>query len=224
MIQSIYAGVSGLQSFQTGIDVLANNIANVNTIGFKSSSTEFSNLFEKTLSTSGSSITSMQSGLGVQVNATALNMSTGSLYKSDNITDLAIIGNDGWFGLTGPNDASYFTRAGNFGYDAFLPAAETTQSATLQRLVNPEGLFVSGTSTNNFTFDPSYIYSDGDILNPDSPRGAYTLSEDVQSIDLADVTAQGPLSLPVKFAYLPVATTTASFFRKSWNRRCSPYN
>ena len=117
MIQSIYAGVSSLQSFQTGIDVLANNIANVNTVGFKGSTTEFSNLYEKAVNTSGNAITSMQLGLGVQVNATALDLSLGSYYQSDSITDLAIAGDDGWFGLTGPNNQEFFTRAGNFRFD-----------------------------------------------------------------------------------------------------------
>ncbi|MFC2074616.1 flagellar hook-basal body complex protein, partial [Campylobacterota bacterium] len=139
MLQSIYAGVSSLQSFQTGIDVLANNIANVNTVGFKGSTTEFSNLFEKEISTAGNAITSTQSGLGVRVGATALDMKTGSYFQTDRSTDLSIRGDDGWFGLLGSNDEMFFSRAGNFGYDAYLPQATSSSNESLSRLVNPEG-------------------------------------------------------------------------------------
>lgn len=190
MIQSIYSGISSLQSFQTGIDVLANNIANVNTVGFKSSSTEFSNLFEKSLSTASNSITSMQSGLGVRVNATALNMTKGSFYQADNATDLAIVGNDGWFGLTGLNNESYYTRAGDFHFDPYYEDGLLTDL----RLSSSEGLFVTGTLANN---------TSGGILNP------ILNSSD---LDLSTVTSQEALIFPENLIYPVQATTQADFF------------
>ncbi len=202
MLQSIYAGVSSLQSFQTGIDVLANNIANVNTVGFKGSSTEFSNLFEKEISTSGNAITSMQSGLGVQVNATSLDLSVGSLYQSDNITDLAILGDDGWFGLTGPNNQELFTRAGNFRFDPysidggkefpFYPYNEADN--TNVRLVNPEGLFVTGTLANN------------------TQNGTLSPVVDFLELDLANVESQEALIFPNELTFPVQPTTQADFF------------
>ncbi len=190
MLQSIYAGVSSLQSFQTGIDVLANNIANVNTVGFKSSSTEFSNLFEKNISTSGNAITSMQSGLGVQVNATSLDLKSGEYYKSDNVTDLAIIGDDGWFGLTGgENNEDFFTRAGNFRFDPF-----TTGTQTDIRLVNPEGYLVTGTLANN---------TNGGVLSP---------VVEYLELELADVNAQDALVFPSEMTFPVQPTTQANFF------------
>lgn len=187
MIQSIYAGVSSLQSFQTGIDVLANNISNVNTVGFKGSSTEFSNLFEKSVSTSGNAVTSMQTGLGVQVSATSLDLNTGSYYQSDNITDLAISGDDGWFGLTGPNDQEFFTRAGDFRFDPF-----STATGTQARLINPEGYLVTGTLANN---------TSGGILTPS-----------LDFLDLADVGTQEALVFPSELSFPVVPSTQADFF------------
>lgn len=188
MLQAIYSGVSSLQSFQTGIDVLANNIANVNTVGFKGSSTEFSNLMEREVSTSGNSITSMQSGLGVQVTATSLDLSAGSFAQSDSITDLAIAEDEGWFGLKGANDQEYFTRAGNFRFDPFNEDGTNTSA----RLVNPDGFLVTGTLANNTA---------GGIL---SPR--------IDSFELADVESQDELVFPSQLTFPNQASTQADFF------------
>ncbi len=187
MIQSIYAGVSGLQSFQTGIDVLANNIANVNTVGFKGSTAEFSNLFSQAVNTSGNAVTSMQTGLGVQVNASNLDLSEGSYYQSGNTTDLAIVGDDGWFGLTGPNEEEFFSRAGNFRFDPY--SADGIQ--TDLRLINPEGYLLTGTLADN---------TNGGVLSPV-----------VESLELADVNSQEALSFPSELAFPLQPTTQADF-------------
>lgn len=190
MLQSIYAGVSSLQSFQTSIDVLSNNIANVNTVGFKGSSTEFSDLFNKEISTSGNAITSMQSGLGVRVSTTALDISKGSFSQTNKSTDLAIAGDDGWFGLSGPNESQYFTRAGNFHFDPY------SEDGTLDnvRLSSEEGYFVTGTSANNTT---------NGVLNPIVQRS---------ELDLTTVTTQESLIFPAELDYPVQATTQANFF------------
>lgn len=190
MIQALYAGVSGLQSFQTGIDVLANNIANVNTVGFKGSNTEFSNLLEKSVSTSGSSKVSTQAGLGVQVNAISLDLNTGSYYQTENGTDLAIVGEDGWFGLAGPNNESFFTRAGNFRFDPF--SADGIQNTS--RLINPDGYFVTGTLANN---------TNSGILSPEV---------DFLELNPANVNSQQALIFPSELTFPVQPTTRADFF------------
>jgi len=200
MIQSIYAGVSGLQSFQTGIDVLANNIANVNTVGFKGSTTEFSNLFEQEVSQT-SNITPGQVGLGVRVSATALDLDTGSFTQTENATDLAIAG-DGWFGLTGLGGDEYFTRAGNFNFEPysvdgpiappFYPYDQPRNEEV--RLTNPEGLLVTGTLGNN---------TNNGVLSP---------VIDVLELDLANVESQSPLSFPANLSYPVEPSTQADFF------------
>ncbi len=187
MLQSIYAGVSGLQSFQTGIDVLANNIANVNTVGFRGSSTEFSNLFEQHFASGTTGSSTRQVGLGTRVSATALDLHTGSYLNTDNNADLAIIGDDGWFGLAGPNNEQFFTRAGNFHFDPF-----TTGSGTSVRLVSEEGYFVTGTLGNN--------------------TGGSVLSPVIDSLELGSVSAQGALIFPADLQYPVQPSTQADFF------------
>ncbi len=202
MIQSIYAGISGLQSFQTGIDVLANNIANVNTVGFKGSRTEFSNLYSKALA-DGNPASPLEVGVGTRVSATTLDLQTGSYYQTDSITDLSIQGEDGWFGLFSGGD-QFYTRAGNFGFDAFIPAGETV-NASISNLVNQDGLYVSGIAGQNFTYNPSYVYSDNEA-------GAYVLDSEIDTLTLSDATLQESLDFPTRFAYPPVATNNVSFF------------
>ncbi|HIC44027.1 MAG TPA: flagellar hook protein FlgE [Sulfurimonas sp.] len=201
MIQSIYSGVSSLQSFQTGIDVLANNIANVNTTGFRGSRTEFANLFEEAISQT-SSITSAQTGLGVRVSATALDLTTGSYSQTENTTDLAISGNDGWFGIVGgANSDAYYTRAGNFNFEPynsdgyqehpFFPYGESAN--TTVRLANVEGFFVTGTLANN------------------TANGVLSPVVDTLDLDLADVGVQEALIFPAKLTYPVEPSTQADF-------------
>ncbi len=189
MLQSIYAGISGLQSFQTGIDVLSNNIANVNTVGFRGSSTEFSNLFDMEVASS-SAPTTRQLGLGTQVSAISLDTSIGSFYQTENTTDLAIIGDDGWFGLTGLGSDNYYTRAGNFNFEPYSSSATQTDL----RLTNPEGLLVTGTLANN---------TNNGVLSP---------VVDFLDLDLGDVASQESLSFPADLSFPVIPSTQADFF------------
>ncbi|WP_345980013.1 flagellar hook-basal body complex protein [Sulfurimonas sp. HSL3-2] len=137
MNQAFYTGIIGLQSQQAGIDVTSNNLANIDTYGFKSNGIEFKSLFENALSTgSGGSPVNSTVGLGSTLQATPTLMHAGSLMLTDSSTDLAIEG-DGWFGVQGNGQVMY-TRAGNFGFDAS------------RDLVNADGQYVLGTLSNNF--------------------------------------------------------------------------
>jgi len=134
MTQAFYTGVSGLRTNQHGIDVVSDNLANINTVGFRSSNAEFSSLFEKTLNTTHNN-TSNSVGIGSMLQATSLNQTQGSLMLSDRNTDLAIMG-DGWFGVEGNNNIAY-TRDGSFKFDA------------LGDLVTNDGFHVLGTMGGN---------------------------------------------------------------------------
>ncbi len=125
MMRSMFSGVSGLKSHQTKMDVIGNNIANVNTVGFKSGRVTFQEIFSQTLkgasssdSASGKAGTNpMQVGLGAGISAIDSVMTRGSAQMTDNPTDLMIEG-DGFFVLKGSkNDTYKFSRAGNFGID-----------------------------------------------------------------------------------------------------------
>ena len=117
MNSSFYNGVSGIKSGQFGIDVWADNISNVNTVGYKSLTPEFSNLFSITLNSSNSAMTTTDSkGVGSSAQTTAMNQTIGSFMPSDNKFDMAISGN-GWFSVSSGNN-QYFTRAGAFHVDS----------------------------------------------------------------------------------------------------------
>ena len=125
LIRSLNSGVSGLRAFQTKMDVIGNNIANVETAGFKSSRVSFAEMMNQRLGRSGgggesSPQNSNQVGLGVRVSSIDRDFSQGAITTTGVGTDLAIEG-DGFFVVSSGNQ-SLMTRAGNFVFnkDGFL--------------------------------------------------------------------------------------------------------
>lgn len=125
MMRSMFSGVSGLRAHQTKMDVIGNNVANVNTVGFKSGRVTFQEVFNQTLRGAGApdaatgrgGTNPMQVGLGIGVGSVDTMMTAGSSERTDNPTDLSISG-EGFFIVKGSNaDTFKFTRAGNFGID-----------------------------------------------------------------------------------------------------------
>jgi len=124
MLKSLYSGVSGLQSHQIAMDVESNNIANVNTTGFKYSRANFSNLLAQTKSIATApqgelgGKNAVQVGLGSTVSSMTTIFSQGSIQNTDKNTDVAIQG-DGFFIVSPDGGSSYnYTRAGDFKFDA----------------------------------------------------------------------------------------------------------
>lgn len=122
MIRSLFASISGLRSHQTMMDVTANNIANVNTQGFKSSRAIFADALAQTVRGGGiptdgeGSTNPMQIGLGSRVAAVNTQFTQGSLQLTGRTTDLAIQG-DGFF-IVQRGDVQLLTRDGAFNWDA----------------------------------------------------------------------------------------------------------
>ncbi len=123
MLRSMYSGVSGLRNHQVKLDVIGNNIANVNTVSYKSSNISFQEVLGQTMqkatqpSEDGLGGTNpTQIGLGVAVGSINVNHSEGSIQTTDNPNDLAIDGN-GYFVVNDGIKTSY-TRAGNFTKDS----------------------------------------------------------------------------------------------------------
>lgn len=123
MIRSLYSSASGMNVQQINLDNIANNLANVNTTGFKKSRGEFQDLLYQTLTAPGSGTTSttetplgIQIGLGSKLVATNRVFSQGSLKQTDRPLDLAISGN-GFFQVTLPNGTTAYTRDGSFTLD-----------------------------------------------------------------------------------------------------------
>jgi len=123
-MQSMNTAASGMAAQQNNLNVISNNLANVNTTGFKSQSAQFEDQMYQTMATAGvaSSGTSAppqntQIGLGVNLVGTASNFTQGSLTPTGIPLDLAINGS-GFFKVMLPNGTFAFTRAGNFSVDS----------------------------------------------------------------------------------------------------------
>lgn len=122
MMRSMFAGVSGLRNHQTRMDVIGNNVANVNTIGFKSGRVTFQELFAQTLRGASRPLGNLggtnpqQVGLGMMVSSIDTIHVQGNSQTTGKMTDMAIQGN-GFFIVTDGNQNLY-TRAGAFDVDA----------------------------------------------------------------------------------------------------------
>ncbi len=121
MMRALFAGVSGLRSHQYKIDVLGNNIANINTIGYKGSRVTFAETLTQMLSGSQKSVEGgytnpMQIGLGMSLGSIDAQLDQGALEATGNLTDLAIQG-DGYF-VIGEGSTRLFSRAGAFHLDS----------------------------------------------------------------------------------------------------------
>jgi flagellar hook protein FlgE len=138
LIGTMGSGVSALRTFMKGLEVIGNNIANVNTTGFKSSQAKYADSFSNILqrsSPSGAGTANTPSigvGTGVTLSGVATNFSQGSLASTGRDTDLGVSG-PGFFHVRNPVDGIEFaTRSGDFRW--------TDQGF----LVNPQGLRVQG--------------------------------------------------------------------------------
>jgi flagellar hook protein FlgE len=152
MLRSLYSGISGLRSHQQMLDVTGNNIANVNTVGFKASSTVFQDTLSQMTQGAGGPQTGIggtnpaQIGLGVQVAGVSTNFAQGSAQATGKATDLMISG-DGFFVTRLGNDTVY-TRAGAFDFDAD------------GRLVTADGKIVQGYPATNGVVNENGALSD----------------------------------------------------------------
>ena len=141
MLRSMYAGISGMKNFQTKLDVIGNNIANVNTTGYKKANVTFQDLMSQT--TTGAQgatatrggVNATQVGLGSQLGTISNIHTQGFQQVTNNPLDLTIEG-DGMFVLQEQGGTTYYTRAGNFYLD------------DNGAIVNPNGLYLQGANGN----------------------------------------------------------------------------
>ncbi|KAB0671663.1 flagellar basal-body rod protein FlgG [Oryzomonas sagensis] len=124
MLRALWTAASGMQSQQTNIDVIANNLANVNTTGFKKSRADFQDLIYQNLKTTGSPSTNttqvptgIQIGLGTRLAAVTKIFTSGDLTQTGNDLDMAIEG-DGFFQIQMPDGTTAYSRAGAFKKDS----------------------------------------------------------------------------------------------------------
>ncbi len=176
MVRSMYSGVSGLRSHQTRMDTIGNNIANVNTYGFKSSRTTFRDIYYQTMSSaSGPSAAAggmnpSQVGYGAQVGSVDLMMSRSTFTMTDQTMDLAIDG-DGFFQVQDSAGNTYYTRAGILNFDA------------AGNLVDMQGNYVLGVNG-----DPSGRAPASEKIRVSLPAVSPKASEVTQSINGREYT------------------------------------
>jgi len=184
MNTSFYTGIGGVKAQQFGLDTWGNNISNINTVGYRSSTPEFATLFAAY--TSGMAMGGADEiGLGVTSQTTALSMKQGSLQDTDRPLDLAIEGG-GWFGVRKANDPTqtYFTRAGDFYTDA------------LSNVTNGQGDKLVGTYSGNMT-----INKDG--------TASVTATSTASANLLKDAKSQVELQLPTTVTHPGIPGTPA---------------
>ncbi len=182
MVRSLWTGATGMIAQQTSLDNIANNLANVNTTGFKSQSVEFKNLLYQTLQTKTTSANgdtkpgSAQVGLGTRVSSLNTSFSQGSFFASENPTAFAISGS-GFFGVKASDGQVYYTRNGNFGW--------TLASNGGNMLATSDGYPVLDTSGNPIILDSKYTTSritvtgDGDICYPDDKNNPQPIGKKI---------------------------------------------
>ena len=201
MVRSLYNGVSGVRTQGFSMDVWANNIANINNVGFTASIPEFKSIFYQTSFAAGNNPTQDQVGLGATGMTTALSFyKQGPFMKTDNVLDMAI-GGKGFFGVTN-GSGTYYTRAGSFGVDKE------------RYLVTNQGNYVLGTQNVLTQVTPSQgaIEAFGRVNGRAAVTQAYTLGADTTDLDVGDIGSQGKIRLP-EFLYLPTKPTSKVTFK-----------
>ena len=186
MMRSLFAGVSGLKTHQTRMDVIGNNIANVNTVAYKSQSATFQELvYQTTQAASGANdatgragINAKQIGLGVQSGAISTNITAqGASQSTGNAFDIQLNGKS--FFIVSGGGSNFFTRAGTFTVDANGTLCMTTNGYKVQGWqVDEEQNVLKNTvsdlrvmSPENMTQDPEatrYGYLSG-IIDANDP-------------------------------------------------------
>ncbi len=142
MMRSLFAGVTGLRNHQIRMDVIGNNIANVNTVGYKASRVSFADTLSQTLRGAASpqgtrgGINALQVGLGVNIASIDVIQTQGNMQNTGKLSDVALQG-EGFYILS-DGGRQYYTRAGNFNLEKD------------GRLTSPSnGLIVQGWMANN---------------------------------------------------------------------------
>ncbi|MGN0369631.1 MAG: flagellar hook-basal body protein [Butyrivibrio sp.] len=177
MMRSLYTAASGMIAQQTNVDVISNNLANVNSTGYKTSTAEFKSLLYQTLQSRSTSANGDYKPIGAQVGTGArtasitTDFSQGAAQATSNNFGFAIEG-EGLFAVQGANGETYYTRNGNFqmavSVDGFM-------------LCTQEGYPVLDSDGMTIEFDSSYTTSkitatsDGTLCYPDENNNLQSL-------------------------------------------------
>lgn len=189
MVRSLWTAASGMRAQQTNVDTISNNLANVNTIGFKKETNEFKSLLYQTIQAKTTSANGETKPVGAQVGLGVKNASITSVFRQGNIqttdrdTDFAIEGK-GFFTLMGLDGETYYTRSGAFTW-------ATSEGGVM--LTNSEGLPILDVNGSAIEFDTEEydvsaitIDSDGNLGYPDETGNAQDLDIQLGLVQFAN--------------------------------------
>ena len=205
MMRSLYSGVTGLRNHQTRMDVIGNNIANVNTVGFKASRVTFNDIYSETIRT-GSRTTEvhggqnpMQIGLGMAVSSIDVMHGRSAAMLTSMPLDVSIAG-DGFFTVSATTDGSeiYYTRAGNFSFDAPTVTGGPAEEVSRSYLLDAGGNFVMGYMLDEDDIalnaePPSYADVSADPAPTDGVASLQRVSVDFDEFDNVSIDASGAI-------------------------------
>jgi flagellar hook protein FlgE len=189
MLRSLYAGVSGLRNNQVRMDVIGNNIANVNTVAFKSGRVTFKEGFAQLLQGASrppgdqGGINPIQIGLGMQIGSIDQLFSQGNIETTGLNTDVAIQGDS--FFVVRKGDQSFYTRSGNFQVDALGALVSPTNGFVVQGRTYENGVLLDGYQDIRVPFgqkvsaNPTTETSLGGNLNASAPVFQGTFADPV---------------------------------------------
>ncbi len=202
---ALFSGITGLSSLGEAMQVIGDNIANVNTVGFKASTYTFQDLLSQAVATQAGT---SQVGKGVTLSDIYQSFQQGSFETTSSTTDLAI-GGSGFFEVRDPESSNLFlTRAGNFRFDKE------------GNLVNPEGYVVQGWELND---DGQDISSTKDI-RLDSFTSPPSASDEIQLIlNLDESAEQANEATPIENAWDAYDDGTSSYQSPAMGENQSVY-
>lgn len=190
MSSSLWTGANGLHTYQSAIDALSDNTANVNTIGYKKLDTTFSDLLYSTLSPNATAngeygTTNADAiGNGVLTASQSLNFTQGPLNATGGILDFAIEG-DGFFVVNGTDNREYLTRAGDF----YL--GSNTENPDYVDLLSGDGLSVKGFLAQDGVLDPQMTEIVMPAIGTTVPGKATTVATLAGNLDSRNGTIAG---------------------------------
>lgn len=195
MLRSLYASISGLRNHQTRMDTIGNNIANVNTVGYKSSRVTFEESLSQLLQGSargvdgGGGTNPMQVGLGMNIGSIDSRLSQGNLESTGLITDLSIEGK-AYFAVS-DGVGTYYTRNGAFQFDSEGQMVLPTNGMVLQgKIADANGEFTSSSLIGNVRVP----------FNDQAPAKASTKIDFARNLD-SDSMAKGTVMYTQKFLH-----------------------
>ncbi len=208
MMRSLFSGVSGIKTHQTRLDVSGNNISNVNTVGYKSQSVNFKDVYYQTTQTASGpnaeagkgGTNAMQIGLGSSVGSISTSTTQGATERTDNPYDLCLSG-ESYFVVSNAGSI-YFTRAGDFTVDANGALVTSGGANVMGWQVDEDGNVIKDQVSALHVTSPEFTYTSpvatqgvtitGNIKNQDTDPQNFTLYfyDSVGNEYQASVTAQ----------------------------------